>query len=323
MRTPTPWLLPTQPTTTGALLASGISKDMLATQLRAGSLVRPRQGVYLARSAWPDGESEQQVMLARAEVAANPAAVLSHQSAALAWELPSPGRPWAAYPVSVTLPARAGFRSATGRAVHHVAELPPDDIARDPEGYPITSLARTAIDLAAGLRLPEALVILDSVARRLCAGYVTQPRRFDYTNPRLVETARAALTRVAEQRRRTGLAAAIELTEPCRESPAESLSAGHFELAGVLRPRYQAAVRTPRGVFFPDCFWAGHRLVGECDGAVKYADADAYVREKEREQILLDVGLDLVRWLAKEIMFRPAEVVLRVERAIANQESKW
>lgn len=322
MRTPTPWLLPNQPITTAGLLASGISKDMLATQLRTGSLVRPRQGVYLARSAWPEDPSDQRLVVARAELAANPDAVLSHQSAALAWGLPAPVRPWSEHPVSVTLPAGAGFRSTNGRAVHHVADLPPDDITCDADGYPITTLARTGVDLAAGLPLPDALVILDAVARSLCAGFVTVPRRSDYANPKLVEAARAALARVAQQRRRTGLARAIELTEPCRESPAESLSAGQFELAGLPRPRFQAAVRTPQGIFFPDCLWPDQRLVGECDGAVKYTDANAYVLEKEREQILRDVGLGVVRWLAKEIMARPSEVVLRVQRAL-DASATW
>jgi very-short-patch-repair endonuclease len=57
-------------------------------------------------------------------------------------------------------------------------------------------------------------------------------------------------------------------------------------------------------------------LIGECDGAVKYANANAYVLEKEREQILRDLGYRFVRWQAKEIMTNPAEVVARVARAL-------
>ena len=57
-------------------------------------------------------------------------------------------------------------------------------------------------------------------------------------------------------------------------------------------------------------------LIGECDGAVKYADAQGYVREKEREQALRDQGYAMVRWQAKEIMLRPEVVVERVARCL-------
>ena len=115
-----------------------------------------------------------------------------------------------------------------------------------------------------------------------------------------------------------GLTRAISLVEPARESPAESLSAGNFELAGLPRPVFQARIVTPRGTFFPDCLWEAERLVGECDGAVKYARAEAYVEEKEREQALRDLGYRLVRWLAKEIMTRPDVVVARVARELGR-----
>jgi len=49
---------------------------------------------------------------------------------------------------------------------------------------------------------------------------------------------------------------------------------------------------------------------------VKYTDALAVVREKEREQALRDLGFTVVRWLAKEIMARPQVVVTRVARAL-------
>ena len=84
------------------------------------------------------------------------------------------------------------------------------------------------------------------------------------------------------------------------------------------RPEYQAPVRTPAGLFFPDCLWRAHGVIGECDGAVKYADPRAFVREKQREQVFRDLGFQVVRWLAEEIMFRPWEVVARVDRALAR-----
>lgn len=62
MRTPVPWLLPTEPTRTTDLLAAGATKAMIATQVAGGGLVRVRQGVYLARSAWPDDPDGQRLI---------------------------------------------------------------------------------------------------------------------------------------------------------------------------------------------------------------------------------------------------------------------
>ncbi len=317
VRTPKPWALPTQPVTRGLLVAAGISVGMIETRLRTGELVRLRQGVYLAAAAWPDDPVARHLVLAHAEQVANPHAVLSHQSAALAWALPSPGRvSWHELPVSLTVPAGKGRRSRLTNAVHRAAWLPAEQVARDAGGYPVTSLARTAVDLATGLELPEALVILDAAARSLCAAFVTSPRRSDFANPRLVRAARESL-RQAAPAQPASLLEAVDLADPGRESPAESLSAGHFEVSGLPRPLFQAPLATPMGTLYPDCLWPEQRLIGECDGAIKYTRADAYVQEKQREQVLRDLGFGMVRWLGREIMTEPWTVVHRVARALA------
>lgn len=189
-------------------------------------------------------------------------------------------------------------------------------MTKDDGGRPVTSLARTAVDLAAGRVLPDALVILDGAARLLCAGMVVAPRRSDYANRRLADAAREMLQQASLTRRPCGLGSAIALADPSRESAPESLSAGHFQLAGLPTPAYQAALDSPLGRLYPDFYWPEQRLIGECDGAVKYTDDGAYVREKEREQALRDLGYSMVRWLAKEIMVTPQLVVERVARAL-------
>lgn len=318
MRTPRPWQLPTQPVSRAILALGGVSEEMIATQLRSGRLVRVRRGVFVAASAWPDDAAGRHVVLARAESVACPGAVICRQSAAVVWGLPSPGlTPWYDQPVSVAEPRDGGHRTRTGVAEHHIEDLPADHLDRDPDGYPVTSLVRTAVDLAAGLALPEALAILDAAARQLCERFVAVPKRSDYANPRLADAARELLADMASVRRRGGLLAAIALADPRRESPAESLSAGHFHLAGLPAPVCQFPVRSPMGMLYPDFYWAQENLVGECDGAVKYADGSAAaVAERMREQQLRDLGYRMVRWLAIEIMTRPDVVVERVARSL-------
>ncbi len=318
MRTPTPWTLPTQPVTRTLLRASGITDAMIRTQLTLGRVTRLRSGVYLATSAWPESDEAVHVVRAHAEQMANPDAVISHESAAVVWQLPSPTfHAWHESPVSLTLPTGArGSRSR--RAAWHIAELPASHVTRDEHGYRVTSLVRTAIDLAAGLPLPEALVILDAAGRRMVESYVGTVRRRDYTAPRFVEAVRSGFTEALPRRWRVGLADAIRKVEPCRESAAESLTAGHLHLSGLPVPEFQARIVTEAGTFYPDCYWRGQRLIGECDGAIKYTSPDAIVLEKEREQVLRDEGNGFVRWLAKEVMLRPAEVMSRIARALAG-----
>ncbi len=293
----------------------GITPAMLRTQLEAGRLLRVRTGVFVAASGCPTDPAGLHRLRAHAEQVVHPEAVISHGSAALAHGLPYPGfGDWWDHPVTVTRVAGARPRSAD--AVHRRAALPARQVTRDEQGYRLTSPARTAVDLAATLPLPEAVAVMDSAARVICASLVSRPNRQDYRNPRLVEATRASLADAAATVRCGRLRSIIALVEPARESVIESLSAGYFELAGLPRASFQEPVRTAVGVFFPDFVWRERRLIGEADGAIKYFDQAAMVAEKEREQALRDAGWQIVRWLGKEIMARPESVVRRVSRAL-------
>lgn len=310
-------MLPSQPATRSMLMAGGATDAMLRTQLASGRLVRLRSGVFVEAAQCSSDPVAQHILLAHAEQVMNPEAVISHESAALIWGLPTPNfARWHGAPISLTRPSGARHRTRDG-VVYHLGPLPIQHLARDGDGYRLTTAARTAVDLSRGRPLPEALVILDGAARLACAALVSQPRRSDYGSPRLVRAARELLSDAAKACRSSGVQQVIELVEPSRESAIESLSAGHIFLAGLPTPIFQAPIRTPMGTLFPDCLWPDHGLIGEVDGAVKYTQADAYVREKQREQVLRDLGYRVVRWLGQEIMARPAIVIDRIARAIA------
>jgi Protein of unknown function (DUF559). len=313
-----PWILPTEPTRRSDLIRLGITSRMIRTGLAMGTLVRVRQGVVVGTEFWPTDPAGQHLVRARAELAANPGAVLSHQSAALAWGLPTPGfSPWTDLPVSVTLPP-SGHSSHTVHAVHHLLSLPPGQVQRDRLGYDVTSPARTAVDLAAGLELPAALAILDGAARVICASMVPSIRRRDYSNPRLVRAAVELLEVAAESARAARLTQALGLVCPARESAPESVSAGHIFLAGLPMPKFQVELKTPLGTYFADFLWEEQRLIGECDGAMKYDDPQAYVKEKRREQVLRDLEFGFVRWEATESVLRPDRMLGRIERALGQ-----
>lgn len=317
MKTPRPWPLPQQPTSLKLLIRPGVSDEMVRTQLRSGRLLRLRPRVYLAAEAWPEDPEAQQIVLARAEQVAFPDAVISHGSAALIWGLPTPGaKRWQESPPTLTLPRGGGYRTDTRSARHVLAALPAHHLTRDPAGYTVTTVARTAVDLARGLDLPEALVLLDAAARRIGESIVTRPHREYYASPAVRAMARELLTEAAQVRRFASLRRAIDLTDPRRESPIESLAAGHFVLAGLPMPEFQVRIRTAIGVFYVDCYWPEQRLIGEADGAIKYVGPRSMVDEKIREQALRDTDRGMVRWLGTEIHATPWVVTDRVARAL-------
>jgi hypothetical protein len=265
VRTPTPWILPTQPVTRSLLAATGVTDDMIATHMRSGRLRRLRRGVYLASESWPDDPARQHLVLAHA--------VLS------------------------------------------VRTIGPRDIVRDRDGFRITSVARTAVDLAAGLALPEALVLLDDAARRLVTAMVSSARRSDYANPRYAAAARDLLT-AAMVRPLRPVVGAIAKADPARESPAESLTTGYLYLSGLPMPIFQAPLRTRIGTVFADFLWPEHRLVGECDGAMKYTDPQTLVDEKVREDAIRETDHRVLRWMGRDTMVRPDLLIARIARAL-------
>ena len=296
----------------------GVSPRMIRTGLETGSLVSVRHGVVVGAEFWPTDPAERHLLRARAEAEVNPGAVVSHQSAAIAWKLPTPGfTPWTDLPVSVTLPP-TGHSSHASPAMHHLRDLPRNHVQRHPLGFEVTSPARTAIDLADGLDLPAALAILDGAARVVCASMLPEIRRRDYNNPRLARAAVELLHEAAAATRTARLARALSLVCPARESAPESVSAGHIILAGLPMPRFQVEIRTALGTYWADFLWEEQRLIGECDGAMKYDDAQAIVKEKRREQVLLDRDFGIVRWEATESVLRPDRMLDRIERALGG-----
>ena len=316
MRSPTPCLLPTQPATRELLSAAGITPRMIRTQVASGALTKVRQGVFVATAALPIDAAGLHLLAAHAEQVVHPEAVLSHESAAVVWDLPTPAFGYWHDSLPALTVASVGARSRHGSAVLHRGALPAGQVTRDPDGYPITSIARTTVDLAAGRDLPQALVLCDAGARRLIERMIRNPKRSDYANPRFVRAARDHLAEAAASHGRAGLGAALELMVAARESVPESLAAGHLKLAGLPPPLFQHRIASRIGSLYPDFYWPELNLVGECDGAVKYVDARGYVNEKEREQVLRDLGYRIVRWLAKEIMLTPQVVVERIARAL-------
>lgn len=211
--------------------------------------------------------------------------------------------------------------------VRPVEELPGDIVMVN--GIPTTSLLHTAVDLvrmglrpqgsarARSLPLPEALVVLDAVARRL--GDIDTGE------------AQARLTAIRPRFRQAqgirAFDAAVPFVDPRAESPLESWSRGYMVVFGVPIPLLQQVLVGADGNSYRvDFCWPDAKLIGEADGIAKYGDDPRAFRRAKAEEITRQRALEgkgwrLARWTWDDLALRPAHVMGELNRAIASHQS--
>src|SRR3954452_22552385 len=145
----------------GQLRELGLADSAIVYRIASGRLHRVHRGVFAvghrlltARGRW-----------SAAVLACGPGAVLSHASAAALWEM----RPSAAVYVDVTI-RRTGRRTRQGIRIHRPRTLPPSEVTTR-EGIPVTTAARTILDMAALLGPTRLNRLLDQAEILELAGY--------------------------------------------------------------------------------------------------------------------------------------------------------
>lgn len=279
------------------VVSSGLGTDaQLAAAVSGGDLTRAWRGIYHCaadaadrRDRDPRTEAYRRRVIGAAMVGGGDR-VVSHHSAAAIHGLDLLGYE---DPVHFTIDRRAGGQRRT--AIIHAAPLPGREIV-DLDGLRVTSIARTAVDVARSGTYAQAVCAIDS-ALRLGAS-ITEVAE-------IIERA-AGRSGVGTARR------ALRIADGNSESVGESFSRALMHgFADVPTPRLQHDFHTEAGVFVgrSDFDWDG-RLVGEFDGRGKYQRdlrpgetiADAVWREKRREDALRDLGLIVIRWTWSELM---------------------
>ncbi|MCK0439111.1 hypothetical protein MUG78_06430 [Gordonia alkaliphila] len=269
------------------VLRHGHSDDLLKSRTRSGELIHLGHGAYAPAVSVSDGPGYDDAVyrlrcLAFATAGRGAPPVLSHQSAAALHRLPL---------LKPDLTRVHLLSGQSGRGYQrHQRHLHPGH-ALDPtviDAVRVTSLERTAIDVACIGDFAQALTALDGALR-------------------LGATLDGLRTELATRRRRGAAMAqrALEFADAGAESVGESWSRAQFILAGLppaqLQVRYRCRTRSPR----VDFSW-GDRLVGEFDGMVKYGrtyarpgqtPASIVAEEKRREDELRALGVMVVRWL--------------------------
>ncbi|MEA2289197.1 MAG: hypothetical protein QOD55_1194 [Solirubrobacteraceae bacterium] len=275
----------------GQLRALGLKGTAIAHRVRAGRLHRVHRGVYAvghpvlgAHGRWM-----------AAVLACGPTAALSHASAAALWEI----RASAGSKIDVTV-RTAGGRDRAGLRIHRTPSLSPDETTVL-HGIPVTTPARTLLDLAATLprrRLERALDQADVL--RLLDGQSLD----------------------AVVRAHAGRAGTARLTTTLdRHHPGTTLTRSELEermlalcRAGALpRPAVNAHVDGLE----VDFLFPGHRLAVETDGWRYHRTRTAFERDRHRDATLARAGYRVLRFTHRQLDEEPRTVAETLAAAMA------
>ena len=273
-------------------------------RLETGRWERVHAGVY--RAAGAPRSWEQEVLAAC--LAAGSEAVASHRTAACMWQLD--GVP-ATSSVEITVPLPQYHRRA-GVVVHRSSDLSPE-ASTHRDGIPVTTPARTLLDLGAVVAPRRVEMALDSaLSRRLVTveGLGTALEAIARRGRRGVGVLRVLL----EQR-----SDAARLTESVLEARMLRLLRGH----SLPEPTPQYEVRVgQRLVGRVDFAYPRQTLAIEVDGYASHSSLAAFGHDRARQNALVAAGWTVLRFTWHDLAHRPEAVTTAVRRVLCASSNR-
>lgn len=276
------------------LLAAGLTADAITHLLRTGRLHRVWPGVYAVGRPALTREGR---WLA-AVLACGPGAALGLLCAGAlwdVWERAVPARP------QVCVPTGGGRRGASGIEIHRTALDGADVTTR--YGIPVTSLARTLLDLAG---------VLDARRLRAAIRQAERVHRLDLrTLRRSVEAPRRSVKHALLRR-------ALDAYVPAAASTEADAEMAFLELCsrrGLPAPECQV----PIGRWRADFVWPDVGLVVEIDDRQSHDGYVAFQEDRVRDRAMQARGLSVLRFTGREVLSHPTAVGQEVEDARARR----
>ncbi|QEC46637.1 DUF559 domain-containing protein [Baekduia soli] len=237
-----------------------------------------------------------------AVLACRSSAVLSGAEAAAAWGF----GPTRAGRIDVTTPARSGRSPDARIRLHRVRSLPPDEVAVH-DVIPVTTPARTLLDLAATIRGRR---MEDLIAR------ADRLERFDLLDVRRVLAAHPT------RRGAPGLSRLLDRLEgrgtADLRSPAEVALLDLCDRHGLRAPIANARIEG----FVVDFHWPSARLIVETDGYSFHRTPSAFDGDRDRDQVLTVAGWRVVRFSSRQLVREPSRCADRLRRLLATSGSR-
>lgn len=273
------------------LLAAGVSRRAVDGRIAKRLLLPLHRGVFRVGVVAAPREREMAACLA-----CGPAAVLSHRSAAVLWELlPAMDPPG---PVEVTVRGRE--RRHAGIRVRRASTLRRDDVTRC-DGIPVTTPDRTIRDIASTVPFRE---LERAVARALSQRSTTRSKL-----GRLVSRAPGRRGIPALRALLAGEALAFTRSE------AEERMLALVRRAQLPEPQVNARYAG----YEVDFLWRDERLVAEVDGYTFHADTTAFENDRRRDLVLVSRGMRVVRVTWRQLMTEPEVVLVRLAQALVQK----
>lgn len=277
----------------GQLIEGRIDRRAIDRRIRNGHLIIKHPGVYVVgHTAEVELGDETAALLA-----CGPNALLSHHSAATVWGL----RPGRARPIHVTVPRGQHGVRPEGVIVHRTV-LPTERMTH--LDLPITSPARTMLDIAAGLSAREVEYILEEGLG---------PKRL------LTEAAVAEVAARAGRHPGAGTLRRVLATRTgtLTESKAQRRLLELIRNAGLPFPKTEQPLLGYR----VDLLWPELKLIVEVDGYQSHGTRGAFEHDRRRDARLQAAGFTVIRVTAREIEYRPWAVIAQLAQAIHQRSS--
>lgn len=273
----------------------GLSDGAIDERLRRGALHRVQRGVFLVGHAVPPPFAAELA----AVLACGPDTLVARSSALALWGLPFASQ--AGDPVDVLIVGRKA-RSRHGLRARRCSALARQDATRR-HGIPVTAAARTVVDLAGDLHLPDLEELVNEVQVRRLASSAALRGALDRGGPR----------------HGAGRLRAI-LAEPdlgVTRSRAERRLRGILRSAGLPAPRTNARVAG----YEHDMLWAEQRLIVEIDGFAAHGTRRAFERDRRRDARLQVAGYRTVRVTWRQIEGEPVALAARLAVLLAAPQT--
>lgn len=299
--------------TTAELLARGVSKDQLRWWVRNGRVTAIARGVY-SPTAWlskvADDPRRMHAVATGAMIKRNPNLVASHESAAYLHGIDLLLPKGATVPrITLTRSTKEHGYSQVSGALIRFAKLP-DDHVTTVLGIPVTSIARTVMDIARTTGFMEGVVAADCALRT----HTVVKVEFAII---LEDCAQWPGSLRARQ--------VLDFSDGRAESALESVARVRFAEFRVPPPGLQVNIRGAQGfIGRADFCWDEYRTIAEADGAMKYQDQG---RERARAQLARDEKFHDAGWATfhftwREIYHEPAPTIDRLRRTFARSRSR-
>jgi very-short-patch-repair endonuclease/predicted transcriptional regulator of viral defense system len=282
--------------TRAQLLDAGLTSRMVSLRIEQQRLQRIHRGVYVMGPVMAPFAREMAAVLA-----CGSGAVLSHRSSAALRELIRPTS--ASAPVDVTVLGRTAAHRPGIRARSTLRFDPGETIHWS--GIPMTTPARTLVDLAADLGRT-------GMSRELEQA-VSQALR------RALTTAAELLSLIARHPRRHGIRLLRALVEDGTAPVLTRSEAEELLLALVRRARLPTpTVNVPIGGHEVDFGWTAERLVVEVDGHAYHSARSRFESDRRRDADLAAAGFRVIRVTWHQLTRESQVVLARIAMALGR-----